>query len=339
MLRALVAKGSYPCPMVGDCGWRAGVHALWDANFVYSTWSREFMSIRNLFLKRQFIGLLFATAVVPLISPSAVGDSPVPVTELAGRTHFHGIAVDAKDPARLYLATHHGFYLVAPDGLASRISNNQNDYMGFTPHPVDPDTLFASGHPAGGGNTGFIVSEDGGRTWRQRAKGVNGPVDFHQMDVSRSDPQVIYGVYGGLQVSRDGGHSWEMRAEAPVELFDLAVSSTDADLVYAATRGGLLVSANGGVSWQPAHYNTSPATMVQSTAQGSVYAFIAGLGLLRGAEGSVRWEPVSNGFGDRYLLHLAADPTDPETLYVITSEREVLESHDGGTTWGALGGE
>ena len=91
--------------------------------------------------------------------------------------------------------------------MATRISDNQNDYMGFTPHPSDSNVFYASGHPASGGNTGFAVSEDGGRTWRQLSKGVRGPVDFHRMDVSRADPGVIYGVYRGLQVSRDGGHT------------------------------------------------------------------------------------------------------------------------------------
>lgn len=297
------------------------------------------MNIRNLSIKRLTQVLLLTSAAIPLLGMPAAADSPVSVTELAGRTHFHGIAVDAKDPSRLHLATHHGFYVVAPDGTATRVSDNQNDYMGFTPHPAEPNTLFASGHPVGGGNTGFIVSEDGGRTWQQRAAGVNGTVDFHQMDVSRSDPSVIYGVYGGLQVSRDGGHTWELRADAPPELFDLAVSSADADRLFAATRGGLLVSDNGGESWQSAHLNKSPATMVQTTAGGDVYAFVVGLGLLRGTEDSLRWSPVNNNFGDRYLLHLAADPTNPSQLYVITSESDVLVSQDGGATWQVLGAD
>lgn len=297
------------------------------------------MNIRNLSIKRLFPVLLLMSAAIPLLGMPAAADSPVTMTELADRTHFHGIAVDAKDPSRLHLATHHGFYVVAPDGTATRISDNQNDYMGFTPHPADPNTLFASGHPVGGGNTGFIVSEDGGRTWRQLATGVNGPVDFHQMDVSRSDPQVIYGVYDGLQVSRDGGRSWELRADAPTELFDLAVSSSDAKRLYAATRGGLLVSENGGESWQPAHFNTSPATMVQTTAGGDVYAFIAGLGLMRATGDSLRWESVNNSFEDRYLLHLAAEPSNPNTLYAVTNQTELLKSSDAGATWEALGAE
>ena len=122
------------------------------------------------------------------------------VEALAGTTHFHGIAVDPADPSRLYLATHHGLYAVAPEGTAERLSPVL-DFMGFTPHPTDPLILYASGHPAGGGNLGFIASEDGGRSWSQLAEGAGGPVDFHQMDVSPADPETIYGTYGGnLQI-------------------------------------------------------------------------------------------------------------------------------------------
>src|SRR3546814_9389478 len=85
------------------------------------------------------------------------------VSALTGETHFHGIAVDPHDPDRLYLATHHGFYVVGPDGVAQRVSETEDDFMGFTPHPADPEVLYASGHPAGGGNLGFIVSGDGGQ--------------------------------------------------------------------------------------------------------------------------------------------------------------------------------
>lgn len=72
--------------------------------------------------------------------------------KLSEVSHIHGIAVDPSDPSRLFLATHHGLFLTSPDGTASRVSDNANDYMGFTPHPTDSSLLYASGHPAGGGN-------------------------------------------------------------------------------------------------------------------------------------------------------------------------------------------
>ena len=84
---------------------------------------------------------------------------------------------------------------------------------------------YASGHPAGGGNLGFIASTDGGKSWTRRSDGVGGPVDFHQMDVSKADPQVIIGAYRGLQISRNGGHSWETAGPLPQRTLDLAASA------------------------------------------------------------------------------------------------------------------
>jgi len=264
------------------------------------------------------------------------------VHALAEDTHFHGIAVDSADPSRLYLATHHGLYALAPDGSATRLSPVQ-DFMGFTPHPTDPSTLYASGHPAGGGNLGFIASEDGGESWSQLAEGVGGPVDFHQMDVSRADPNTIYGAYAGqLQVSRDGGHNWEVVGAAPDGLIDLAASSKDPGTLYAATQSGLLKSEDGGRTWQDAYWLRQPATMVHVTPDGAVYAFVVGTGLIETLEPKLSWQTISkDGFGGDYVLHLAVDPTSHSKLYAITfdpqsHEQTVLASADAGNTWAPL---
>ncbi|TIT16878.1 MAG: hypothetical protein E5W85_00930 [Mesorhizobium sp.] len=44
------------------------------------------------------------------------------------------------------MATHHGLFRTGPDGQAELISPVQ-DFMGFTPDPSDPRSLYASGHP------------------------------------------------------------------------------------------------------------------------------------------------------------------------------------------------
>jgi photosystem II stability/assembly factor-like uncharacterized protein len=264
------------------------------------------------------------------------------VEALARDSHFHGIAVDPADPSRLYLATHHGLYAVATDGSATRLSPAQ-DFMGFTPHPSDPSVLYASGHPAGGGNLGFIASEDGGRSWSQLAEGVGGPVDFHQMDVSPADPNTIYGAYArGLQASADGGYNWQVIGAAPERLIDLAASSRDPSMLYAATQGGLLKSEDGGRTWQDAYWLRQPATMVHVTPDGMVYAFLVGTGLVETREPKLGWQTVSkDSFGGDYVLHFASDPTSRSKLYAITfdpqsQEQTVLTSADAGKTWAPL---
>ena len=260
------------------------------------------------------------------------------VAALAKETHFHGLAVDPQDPSRLHLATHHGLYVADATGVARQVSESKDDFMGFTPHPSDPTILFASGHPSGGGNLGFIVSRDGGKSWTKLSAGVGGPVDFHQMDVSKADPQVLYGVYGDLQKSKDGGRTWSRVGPAPEGLIGLATSSRDSETLYAATRQGLVKSTDGGRVWNAAHVLRRPATMVHVTRGGDVYAFVVGTGLIRTSENPLLWRTVSNGFGGKYVLHLAVAPAGTQRHYAVTidpqtHEQAVLVSRDNGITW------
>lgn len=261
----------------------------------------------------------------------------IPLLKLVEQTHVHGIGVAPGDPETIWLATHHGFYAVDADGAAERLSDTRSDFMGFSPHPSDPSVLFASGHPQSGGNLGVIRSTDGGRSWKQIAAGANGPVDFHQMDASPADPNVLYGAYAGqLQVSRDGGESWSIVAPAPPKLIDLAASASDPGVLYAATEEGLRISRDGGQSWEPAHVLKRPATMVEVTPKGIAYAFMVGTGLLRASEPGLGWAVLSADFGEDYVMHLAANPDDPEKLYAATYKGKVLVSADGGENWSPL---
>ncbi len=256
----------------------------------------------------------------------------VPINDVS---HIHGIAVDPKDSSRLYLATHHGVFHTAADDTAEQVSEI-SDYMGFTPHPSDADVMYASGHPPQGGNMGVLVSRDGGRTWEQMATGAGGPVDFHAMDVSRADPNVIYGLYGQVQASRDGGTTWTVAGAPPADVFDLAASAVDPDTVYAATMTGLMVSRDGGQTWEPTGSQGQPASMVQAAPDGTVYSFVVGSGLMKSPGAALDWRPVSTGLGERVLLHLAVDPTDPKRMFAVTEESQILASSDGGTTWQPL---
>jgi len=286
-----------------------------------------------------FTGYLRTAAVVAaglaaIGLPAGLAAETVPVSQLAGMTHIHGVAVDRSDPSYLLIATHHGLYRAGPDGSSVQVSEVQ-DFMGFNAHPSDPDILFASGHPAGGGNLGLVASRDGGRTWSQISPGLDGPVDFHQLAVSPADPDRIYGVYGGLQVSEDGGNTWKRAGPLPAKMIDLAASAKNSDVLYAATETGLLVSLDAGNSWKPL-LEDRPVTLVEAT-PGGVYAFVYGEGLKRASEGTFNWTTLSPDWGDDYILHLAADPTSADRMYAATGSSVLLESTDGGKTWTAFG--
>lgn len=286
---------------------------------------------------RRFLVIALAS-IGTAASGAAWAQDSVPVRDLSRLTHIHGIAVDPLDPTRLYVATHHGLYAATESGDATRVSQAADDFMGFTPDPDDPMTLYASGHPAGGGNLGLIQSTDGGKTWRQLSPGADGPADFHQLVVCKADPTRIYGAFKGLQVSRDGGRNWTRAGRAPDGLIDLAASAFNPDTLYAATEGGLLVSDDAGAAWRPAHVLLQPASVVETDGRGKVYAFLLGQGLIAASEGEfARWDRLSDRFGDRYLMHLAFDPVNPDRLYAATQHSDVLVSDDGGRNWRDFG--
>jgi len=284
----------------------------------------------------------FAVILKIMLASTTLSAAETTVAQLATSTHFHGISVDQADPSRPYLATHHGFYAVTLDGNAKRISSNQNDYMGFTPHPTKPSVLFASGHPVGGGNMGIITSTDRGKSWKKISAGANGPVDFHQMDASGADPNVIFGVSGGLQMSRDGGRTWTVVGTAPEGTIDLSASAKSVTTVYAATRRGIYGSVDNGRSWAPAYTLLKTATMVQVASDKMLYAFLPGIGLIRTSEPPISWRVVAKEFGRSVVVHLAVDPTDSSKIYVITYDSQsrahaALATRNGGKTWSKLG--
>jgi photosystem II stability/assembly factor-like uncharacterized protein len=222
-------------------------------------------------------------------------------------------------------------FLATPDGKAKQISRTRDDLMGFTLGAGDPAVFFASGHPSSGGNLGVIVSTDGGQTWGQIAKGVRGPVDFHQMDASKADAAVIYGVFGGTQVSRDGGKTWAAVGPAPEGLIAIAAGAKDANTLYAATESGLQVSRDGGRTWQAAYLLKRPVSMVHVASDGTVYAYVIGTGLIKNREGDlISWKPLGRLEGDTVMLQFAVGAG---RLYAVTQRNEILLSEDDGQTW------
>lgn len=246
--------------------------------------------------------------------------------------HVHAIAAGAQ-VSSLLIGAHDGIYRLEDDGGLDRVSQPRYDFMALAAAPGG--VLYASGHPARGGNLGLVRSDDGGRTWSKVSDGLDGPVDFHYLAVSPSDGRVLYGVFKGLQRSADGGRSWERIGEAPQNLFHLAVSSVDPDRLYAATRQGLLYSYDQGRSWWPAHPDQAPATYVHADG-GQVIAFIVGQGLTTKAEAASKWKVLANPFGGQVPVDLAQVG---EREVALTNALKLLESRNGGSTWSAWGGD
>ena len=279
--------------------------------------------------------ILLALTLGAFLGLPVAAQTGTDLSTLLRETHVHGLAFDPGSPDQLLIATHHGLHALDLASMTTTpVGDSRNDFMGFTAHPAVPGPLYASGHPQGGGNMGVIMSKDGGQSWTALADGVGGPVDFHVMEVSRADPDVLFGAYAGmLQTSRDGGRTWAIVGPAPARLIEIATSALDADALLAATETGLLLSTDRGATWVQAHPVAAPVSFVDISIAGDILAFIPGVGLVQADETTLDWAVLSNAFGDGYLLHLARDPNDLMQQYAVNGQAEMLASQDGGATW------
>lgn len=276
---------------------------------------------------------LFRVALLCVLALPAAAQETIPLPDLLGATHIHGIAAGTGRDS-VTLATHHGLWSAdLATRKATRIGTSQDDFMGFSPVSGRTGEAFASGHPATGGNIGVIRITDGGTTWTHVSDGLNGPVDFHNMEVSRADPAVIYGIShdGAIQRSADSGVTWEVSGQAPEKLIDIATSPDDAATLYAATENGLSASTDKGATWQKVTTG-APVTSVDAGADGTLRAAEYGRGLLAiGADGTV--SVLSADLPDGYLLYLASTHADPHRLMALSAKGRLVLSDDGGATW------
>ena len=90
----------------------------------------------------------------------------VSLSKLLVSTHVHGMAVDPKDPKRLYLATHTGFSAVGKDAIATRLSEIGGSYvLHLAAAPQNGNRLYAATIDPATHRGEVLASIDGGHTW------------------------------------------------------------------------------------------------------------------------------------------------------------------------------
>lgn len=283
---------------------------------------------------RRMASFLMGATALWLQGPPATAQEVLPLAEVLGATHVHGIAPGPDGRQSVTLATHHGLWAVDLAAKeAKRIGPSQDDFMGYSAVPGQPMAAIASGHPATGGNLGVIRTDDGGQSWIRLSDGIGGPVDFHNMEVSDANPLVIYGIGhdGGVQRSADGGATWEITGTAPEKLIDIATAVRDDKVLYAATETGLYRSPDAGATWQALRQGAA-FTTVDTGADGVLRAVEYGRGLISlddtGAE-QLLAATVPGG----YLLYLGSTHAEPHRLMALSAAGGLVLSDDGGASW------
>ena len=146
------------------------------------------------------------------------------------------------------------------------VGKDKSDFMGFTINPTNQGVMYSSGHPQTGGNLGFRISENYGKTW-QKVSDVTilTPIDFHTMTVG-NNPEIIYAASGmgdNIFISTDEGKNWqEINNELISSDNDTMITgidiSSDGKIVYAfavpnstseTVNGHIVKSTDGGKTW------------------------------------------------------------------------------------------
>jgi photosystem II stability/assembly factor-like uncharacterized protein len=170
-----------------------------------------------------------------LIRSADAGKTWESVSEL-GTSDFHALSRS-------------GEILVAPLYGQAQILLSRDDGKTFEPRvapmalvdlaadPRDPKRWVATSE------SGIFVSEDEGRTWRQRDPTPNVRLAWHDSgDLYRIDPG------GPVKVSTDGGETWQDRGSTGGEPQALTIDAAGA--LYAASLDGKVQkSEDGGKSW------------------------------------------------------------------------------------------
>ena len=153
-------------------------------------------------------------------------------------SHIHDVKVFGD---RVLLNTHEGLYEYLAANSMKKISTDDFDVMGLATYGR---TLYSSGHPGAKSNMpnpiGLLSSTDGGKSWKKIS--LQGEVDFHMLEVGKSD---IYGAdssSGQLMYSSDRGKKWRKLGENKYS--DIAVLGTKSGSALALESGNLLRTTN-----------------------------------------------------------------------------------------------
>ena len=300
-------------------------------------------------------GIIVSTSYQPTTVQAALAEEEI----IVGWPHIHGLGTDAKDPI-VYAATHNGLYKWSEDSDWSFVGTERLDLNAFVTHPYESGVMFASGHPAGNPvlGLGFIGSTDGGLTWQQISSVLDTPLDFHTMEISMANPNLIYGYAShgvGLFKTNDGGKSWE-KIDLPgnPEIVSFAAHPKDVNQVIAITDGGRpLRSLDQGNTWEYVNWMSMEFTTIAYANDGKLYGFVTqdpmgmgmGIRVVKSIDDGETWSVVGNNLlRGEIVSYLAVSPSNTEIVYVASklstqtgTISSVYESSDGGANLNLLG--
>jgi photosystem II stability/assembly factor-like uncharacterized protein len=289
-------------------------------------------------MRTFFLSLVMALV---LAGTSARAQSWVPVGPPGG--NVRSLALDPREPQRIYLGTADGLLYRSDDGGL----HWHRLVPGFPLRRCSLDQIAVDGrgvvfvgyYEVQGNGGGVARSTDGGQTFAV-LKGVDGE-SVRALAVAPSDPQVIAaGTRTGVFLSRDGGEGW--RRITPKSHPDLrnieslAFDATDPQVLYAGTWHLGWKTLDGGAAWVPVHDGMIDDSDVMTLTVDrwnpqTIYA-TACSGIYRLTEGATRWAKLPGiPFSSRRTR--AFSQGGDENLLLAGTTEGLWISEDRGGTW------
>lgn len=163
--------------------------------------------------------------------------------------------------------------------------------------PVNPSIVYAAS------SNGVFRSADGGQNWVAAAGLVGTP--FSDIAVAASDPQKVFASsVWGLYKSTDRGATWSV--VHPFGSYAVAVSRTNADIVYSNSSGGPFRSSDGGVTFG-AYGSGLPSGVsvlaVDPQTPDTVYAaYGTSAGVYKSVDGGAHWTAANSGLTGTFFF-------------------------------------
>lgn len=205
------------------------------------------------------VAIIGITVSYPYFISADTNSSSSDKSNLLGDWHdVHGVGVfntgDSNgDDGSIYLATHNGLYNKNQNSSWVKVGSDRSDLMGFVINPTKDGVMYSSGHPINGGNLGFRMSQDSGKTWHTISSVTDNPIDFHAMAISPINNNILYGSPGGgnsLYVTQDEGKTWYSITSIPSQIISIAADPSNPNGLYIGTTSGLFNSNDQGNNWK-----------------------------------------------------------------------------------------
>lgn len=171
--------------------------------------------------------------------------------------------------------------------------------------------------------------------WATRVDGAELPFRATEL-VTLPDGVLLAATSQGVIRSFDAGGTWNRSSVGGGdEVFDLAVSPRNPNLVIAAMRSGFFRSKDGGESWKQIStgWGVTPHALVFMPPSDRVlYATTTG-GLYRSKDQGATWKRVEGGVPHTDLTGIAIDPQSRAVYVSDFTWGGIFRSADNGATW------